>query len=76
MSFTQFFNVKEGKIMRRYENVEIEKLIPYKNNARTHSDEQIEKIAKSIILLKIIIVMEKELLVNLILLVMKKNLSN
>lgn len=33
--------------MRRYENVEIEKLIPYKNNARTHSDEQIEKIAKS-----------------------------
>ena len=33
--------------MRRYENVEIEKLKPYKNNARTHSDEQIEKIAKS-----------------------------
>ena len=34
--------------MRRYENVEIEKLIPYKNNARTHTDEQLEKIAKSI----------------------------
>ena len=33
--------------MRRYENVEIEKLKPYKNNARTRSDEQIEKIAKS-----------------------------
>ena len=33
--------------MRRYENVEIEKLKPYKNNARPHSDEQIEKIAKS-----------------------------
>lgn len=33
--------------MRRYEDVEIEKLKPYKNNARTHSDEQIEKIAKS-----------------------------
>ena len=35
--------------MRRYENVPIEKLIPYKNNARTHSEKQIEKIAKSII---------------------------
>lgn len=34
--------------MRRYENVKIDKLIPYENNARTHSDEQIEKIAKSI----------------------------
>lgn len=33
--------------MRRYENVKIEKLIPYRNNARTHSDEQVEKIAKS-----------------------------
>ena len=47
MSFTQFFDIKEGKIMRRYEDVEIEKLKPYKNNARTHSDEQIEKIAES-----------------------------
>ena len=34
--------------MRRYENVSIEKLIPYKNNARTHSEKQIEKVAKSI----------------------------
>lgn len=34
--------------MRRYENVKIDKLIPYENNARTHSPEQIEKIAKSI----------------------------
>ena len=35
-------------ILRRYENVPIEKLIPYENNARTHSEKQIEKIAKSI----------------------------
>ena len=34
--------------MRRYENVEINKLKPYKNNARTHSEEQVEKIANSI----------------------------
>ena len=34
--------------MRRYENVEISKLIPYENNARTHSEEQVEKIANSI----------------------------
>ena len=34
--------------MRRYENVRIDKLIPYKNNARTHSESQIEKIANSI----------------------------
>ena len=34
--------------MRRYENVPIDKLNPYKNNARTHSEEQIEKIANSI----------------------------
>lgn len=34
--------------MRRYENVEISKLKPYENNARTHSEEQVEKIAKSI----------------------------
>ena len=34
--------------MRRYENVKIEKLKPYENNARTHSEEQVEKIANSI----------------------------
>lgn len=34
--------------MRKYENVSIDKLKPYKRNARTHSAEQIEKIAKSI----------------------------
>ena len=34
--------------MRRYENVPIEKLVPYKNNARTHNEKQIEKVAKSI----------------------------
>ena len=34
--------------MRRYENVKITKLIPYENNARTHSEEQVEKIARSI----------------------------
>ena len=34
--------------MRRYENVKIDKLNPYKNNARTHSEKQIEKIANSI----------------------------
>ena len=34
--------------MRRYETVKIDKLKPYENNARTHSDEQVEKIANSI----------------------------
>jgi site-specific DNA-methyltransferase (adenine-specific) len=34
--------------MRKYQNVLIEKLKPYEKNARTHSEEQIEKIAKSI----------------------------
>lgn len=34
--------------MRRYENVAIKKLKPYENNARTHSEEQVEKIANSI----------------------------
>lgn len=34
--------------MRRYENVKISKLKPYENNARTHSQQQIEKIANSI----------------------------
>ena len=33
---------------RRYENVDIDKLIPYERNARTHSAEQVEKIARSI----------------------------
>ena len=34
--------------MRRYENVAIDKLKPYEKNARTHSPEQVNKIAKSI----------------------------
>ena len=34
--------------MRRYENVPINQLNPYKNNARTHSEKQVEKIANSI----------------------------
>ena len=34
--------------MRRYESVKISKLKPYENNARTHSEEQIDKIANSI----------------------------
>lgn len=34
--------------MRRYGSVAISKLKPYENNARTHSDEQIDKIANSI----------------------------
>ena len=34
--------------IRRYENVNIDKLKPYENNARTHSEEQVEKIANSI----------------------------
>lgn len=34
--------------MRRYENVKISDLKPYKNNARTHNEKQIEKIANSI----------------------------
>lgn len=34
--------------MRRYENVNISKLKPYENNARTHSPEQIDKIVRSI----------------------------
>lgn len=33
---------------RRYENVLIEELVPYENNARTHSNEQILKIRESI----------------------------
>ena len=38
--------VKTSK--RRYELIDIDKLIPYENNARTHSEEQVEKIANSI----------------------------
>ena len=34
--------------MRRYENVPITRLKPYENNARTHSEKQVEKITKSI----------------------------
>lgn len=34
--------------MNEYTEIEIEKLIPYHNNARTHSEEQVKKIAKSI----------------------------
>ena len=34
--------------MRKYQNVTIDKLKPYDHNARTHSDEQVQKIAKSI----------------------------
>lgn len=34
--------------MRRYENVAVDKLKPYENNARTHSEEQIDKIVRSI----------------------------
>ena len=34
--------------MRKYENVKINQLKPYENNARTHSDEQVEKIMRSI----------------------------
>ena len=36
------------KDVNRYETVEIDKLIPYKNNARTHSEEQIKQIQASI----------------------------
>ena len=34
--------------MRKYENVKVKDLIPYANNARTHSDEQIKKLQSSI----------------------------
>lgn len=34
--------------MRKYENVKIDRLRPYENNARTHSEEQVEKIMRSI----------------------------
>lgn len=35
-------------LMRKFENIKIEKLKPYEKNARTHSEEQIQKIAASI----------------------------
>ena len=34
--------------MRKYDNVNIDRLKPYKNNARTHSEEQVNKIVRSI----------------------------
>lgn len=34
--------------MRRYENVKIDKLKPYENNAKIHPEKQIEQIANSI----------------------------
>lgn len=36
------------KDVRRYENVEIDRLIPYARNARTHTEDQIKKIQSSI----------------------------
>ncbi|WP_416148935.1 ParB N-terminal domain-containing protein [Salipaludibacillus sp. HK11] len=33
--------------MRRYENVKIDKLVPYARNARTHTETQIKKIQSS-----------------------------
>lgn len=40
-------NIKDPELMR-YEMVPIDKLKPYANNARTHSEEQIQKIVDSI----------------------------
>lgn len=40
--------VRAAAVDRRIENWPIEKLIPYENNARTHSAEQVTKIAASI----------------------------
>jgi site-specific DNA-methyltransferase (adenine-specific) len=45
---TQESSVNEGLQLRKYKNIATEKLKPYANNARTHSENQIEKIAKSI----------------------------
>jgi site-specific DNA-methyltransferase (adenine-specific) len=45
---TQESSINAGLQLRKYENISIEKLKPYENNARTHSESQIEKIAKSI----------------------------
>jgi site-specific DNA-methyltransferase (adenine-specific) len=41
-------DISKSGTLRKYQNIAIEKLKPYANNARTHSDEQISKIAKSI----------------------------
>lgn len=38
----------KGECMRKYENVPVNQLIPYEKNARTHSEEQIERIMKSL----------------------------
>ena len=40
--------IMKGNKMRRYENVEIDKLKPYENNAKIHPEEQVEQIANSI----------------------------
>ena len=40
--------MERRKLMRKFEYVEIEKIKPYEKNARTHSEEQIQKIAESI----------------------------
>ena len=37
-----------NKGVNRYENIQIDKLIPYINNARTHSQEQIKQLQASI----------------------------
>ena len=37
-----------AKETQNYEELAVESLVPYENNARTHSEEQIEKICKSI----------------------------
>lgn len=36
------------KVTRRYENVPVDKLVPYARNARTHTEEQLKKIQSSI----------------------------
>jgi site-specific DNA-methyltransferase (adenine-specific) len=38
----------EDKKLNEYIEIAVDELIPYKNNARTHSEEQVEKIAASI----------------------------
>ena len=40
--------MERRKLMRKFEYVEIEKIKPHEKNARTHSEEQIQKIAESI----------------------------
>ena len=36
------------KLAEKFEHISVENLLPYARNARTHSDEQLEQIAKSI----------------------------